>query len=223
MDKLQKHLQTVLDAHKATESAYRISYFGETLNVHPGVFSPILTASTTTTVRSMRKRKDLWSGKLVVDMGCGTGALAIMASKLGAFHVLAADISSRAIKNTDENIRLTERQEIISTQQTDLFDNLSLKNEEIDIHLANLPLIDSEVEDEFEKAFFDTKLETVKRYLGQCSELTKKGGLLFLNSASVSDTPTLVTEAVANGFELDQVDVFEEYIFDHYVLIFRKI
>ena len=39
----------------------------------------------------------------VLDMGCGTGILAIMAKKCGAGHVLAVDIDDKSIANTIEN------------------------------------------------------------------------------------------------------------------------
>jgi ribosomal protein L11 methyltransferase len=43
-------------------------------------------------------------GKKVLDMGCGTGILAILAGKMGAAEVDAIDIDSWAFKNAMENI-----------------------------------------------------------------------------------------------------------------------
>ena len=48
-------------------------------------------------------RMDL-SGKKVLDMGCGTGVLAILAEKLGAVEVLAVDNDQWSYENTLENI-----------------------------------------------------------------------------------------------------------------------
>jgi ribosomal protein L11 methyltransferase len=39
----------------------------------------------------------------VLDMGCGTGVLAILAKKLGADHVLAVDIDEWSVENSIEN------------------------------------------------------------------------------------------------------------------------
>ena len=44
-----------------------------------------------------------WKGKKVLDYGCGTGILAILASKLGAEPILAIDIEEAAYENTLEN------------------------------------------------------------------------------------------------------------------------
>ncbi len=46
------------------------------------------------------------SGKSVLDMGCGTGVLAILAEQLGADKVEAIDIDEFAYENTIENIEL---------------------------------------------------------------------------------------------------------------------
>jgi ribosomal protein L11 methyltransferase len=43
------------------------------------------------------------SSRSVLDMGCGTGVLAIMASKCGATHVVAVDIDDKSVSNTLEN------------------------------------------------------------------------------------------------------------------------
>jgi len=43
-------------------------------------------------------------GKSLLDMGCGTGILAIMAHKMGAIDIMAIDNDKWAIENTHENI-----------------------------------------------------------------------------------------------------------------------
>lgn len=46
----------------------------------------------------------------VLDMGCGTGVLAILAEKMGAKSVLAIDIDDWAFRNAQENIRQNNSQ-----------------------------------------------------------------------------------------------------------------
>lgn len=45
-------------------------------------------------------------GKTVLDNGCGTGVLGIMAAKLGAQSVVAIDIDDKSVANTIENAQL---------------------------------------------------------------------------------------------------------------------
>ncbi|GAB2802084.1 50S ribosomal protein L11 methyltransferase [Rhabdobacter roseus] len=51
------------------------------------------------------------SGIDVMDVGCGTGILAILARKLGAQSLLAFDIDEWAVENTRENFALNELHE----------------------------------------------------------------------------------------------------------------
>jgi len=46
--------------------------------------------------------------KKVLDAGCGTGILAILAAMKGAAHVLAVDIDAWAVENTTENCELNK-------------------------------------------------------------------------------------------------------------------
>lgn len=52
-------------------------------------------------------------GKKVLDMGCGTGVLAILADKLGAAEVTAIDIDEWSYENTLENIQLNNTRPVI--------------------------------------------------------------------------------------------------------------
>lgn len=62
-----------------------------------------------TTWLVMEMMKDLRvSGKKVLDFGCGTGILGILALKMGADSVIGNDISEEAIINTIENCTLNE-------------------------------------------------------------------------------------------------------------------
>lgn len=58
-------------------------------------------------------------GKIGLDMGCGTGVLAILAVKLGARKMEAIDIDEWAVENTKENIVTNNTQESISVMQGD--------------------------------------------------------------------------------------------------------
>ena len=74
------------------------------------------------------------NNKSVLDVGTGTGILAILASKLGATKTHAFDIDEWSVENTIENIALNDTPEIT----VDLGTIDSQKPEEYDIVLANI-------------------------------------------------------------------------------------
>lgn len=73
--------------------------------------------------------------KRVLDAGCGTGILAIMAEKRGASEVIAYDNNSWTIENAPENVGLNQCQNIQILEGT--IDTLNLSGK-FDIILANI-------------------------------------------------------------------------------------
>jgi ribosomal protein L11 methyltransferase len=70
----------------------------------------------------------------VLDMGCGTGVLAILASKMGATEVLAIDNDEWAYKNAVENVQKNNLSNITILQGDDQL----LVKEQFDIIIANI-------------------------------------------------------------------------------------
>ncbi|MGB1031614.1 MAG: 50S ribosomal protein L11 methyltransferase, partial [Flavobacteriales bacterium] len=60
----------------------------------------------TTHLIMQRMQEDDWQKQKVLDMGCGTGILAILAELCGAEHIDAIDIDPWSFDNTQENIVL---------------------------------------------------------------------------------------------------------------------
>jgi len=46
-----------------------------------------------------------WDNKNVLDFGCGTGILSIVASKLGSGQIISVDYDEKAVVNTRENLK----------------------------------------------------------------------------------------------------------------------
>lgn len=89
-----------------------------------------------TTQQMMQAMQALpWPQQKVLDIGCGTGVLAILAGLLGAQEIKALDNDEWAYKNTLSNIQINEQAQIQVCQGT-------LENcfapEETDVLLANI-------------------------------------------------------------------------------------
>lgn len=72
--------------------------------------------------------------KTILDVGTGTGILAILAEKLGASNIHGFDIDDWSVENTLENINLNQSKKITVSKGT-IFDQVKLK---YDIVLANI-------------------------------------------------------------------------------------
>ncbi|MEG1642919.1 MAG: 50S ribosomal protein L11 methyltransferase [Bacteroidales bacterium] len=116
--------------------------------------------------------------KTVLDMGCGTGILAILASKCGAAKVTAIDIDERAYKNAIENTRLN--------------------------HISNIYLRHGGAE-AIESNKFDIILANINRNIlisdmEIYSEAVNPGGVLYVSGFYESDINILSAAASNTGF-----------------------
>lgn len=118
--------------------------------------------------------------KSVLDMGSGTGILAILAAKLGANELLAIDNDEWAYKNSLENLSRNNCDLIKSV----LGDKTALpENRLFDFFIANINR--------------NVLLEDLPAY----AECIKVGGHLLLSGFYSEDVPMLVEKAASLGFQ----------------------
>jgi ribosomal protein L11 methyltransferase len=102
------------------------------------VISPQMSFGTghheTTFLMSKHLFLDDLKGKTLLDMGCGTAVLAIIAHKLGAKDIVAIDIEDWAYQNSIDNCKLNKINDIT----IELGDARLLVNRRFDIILANI-------------------------------------------------------------------------------------
>ena len=91
----------------------------------------------------------LQPGMDVVDVGCGSGILAVTAAKLGAAGVDAMDIDPLAVRITIENVHLNDVESVVRSRENDLLAgwnrpvNLVVSNIVADIILRLAPVVPS--------------------------------------------------------------------------------
>lgn len=122
------------------------------------------------------------TGKRVLDMGCGTGILAILASQLGATDVLGIDIDEWSVENSIENCAMNGCPGIVIKKG-----DASLLSDEqpFDVILANI------------------NKNILKTDLPVYSQRLKKNGKLFLSGFFTTDVPELKEVAEANGLRYE--------------------
>ena len=88
----------------------------------------------TTWLISSTMRNMKWAGKKVLDIGCGTGILAILAHKMGAPEIVAVDYDGQAVVNAEENFQLNQINSISCYEGT----IVDVADSSFDIILANI-------------------------------------------------------------------------------------
>lgn len=119
-------------------------------------------------------------GKSLLDMGCGTAVLAILASKRGADPITAIDIDNWCTENSLENIALNHVDNIEVLQG----DASLLPGRRFDIVLANINR--------------NILLADMHLY----ADCLPQGGILYMSGFYTEDVPQIEAEAVKLGFRM---------------------
>ncbi len=129
-------------------------------------------------------------GKDVLDVGCGTGILAIIAKKLGAKRVLGIDIDEWSVENSRENRALNgfTRDDIDFIQDT-----MKSAETSFDIILANINK--------------NILMQDMSRY----AKHLFPNGTLFLSGFFETDCPDLIAAAEKLGLRLQKQETKGEW------------
>jgi ribosomal protein L11 methyltransferase len=147
-----------------------------------------------TTYLMCKKMFDLdLKNKVVLDMGSGTGVLAILAEKLEAKDIEAFDIEPWSVENCDENAIKNECSKI-----TSLLGDIEMVQGEYDVVLANI------------------NKNVLKRQIPFYSKLIRSNGKLLLSGFFVSDGDEIKDCAIENGFEFVNSDNREGWSMLHF-------
>ncbi len=128
--------------------------------------------------------------KMVMDAGCGTAILSIMASKLGAKHVEAFDIDEWSVVNGGENIHVNHCANI--RQQQGKISDLTFETN-FDIILANI------------------NKNVLLNEMAQYTAYLNPGGLLLLSGFYRDDIDDLLREASRYGMKEVRRDEREQW------------
>jgi ribosomal protein L11 methyltransferase len=129
------------------------------------------------------------TGKDVLDMGCGTGVLAILASKMGAEAVLAVDNDEWAYENAQENVAKNHCRNITVKWG----DERAIGNRKFDFILANINR--------------NILLLQMEHYVAALNP----GGKIFLSGFYEKDIPVLLDKVKQHRYSLNKKQVKNDW------------
>lgn len=130
-----------------------------------------------------------FSGKRILDIGCGSGILSILASKLGADHIDACDIDEFALENAIDNSRIN-----------------GVNN--VDVFYSNLF---SAVDGKYDLIFANILAEILVVMLDEAQDHLNKGGRLILSGIILEKVELVRDKLKEKGFNIEDEIVKGEW------------
>ena len=170
-----------------------ITFHGQSLVVLPGVFPP--KADSLLLLEAL----DIAPGCALLDMGSGTGALAVMGALAGAGAVLALDINPAALANTKLNAQRLKVEALVEARLSDGFAAVR-PAERFDLIVANLPGRNQMAADLLAASQWDSGFKTHKAFFAAAPAHLAPGGRVVMVKANYPEINQAIALAETAGF-----------------------
>jgi release factor glutamine methyltransferase len=176
-----RRLQRILtDMQRAREGIF-VDILGGAITILPHVYVP----SDQSVPAMFMEYRHLMQGRSVLDMGTGTGVLALLAARLGASKVIGTDSNPYAAKNARINVERLGMTGIVEIRgPADLFD--SVQGETFDTILFNAPWIQGEPQTLYDTANYDPGYRVLDCFLQSAPEYLASDGAILLQYSNIS-------------------------------------
>lgn len=177
---VRKALRIATDIQRFREGVW-IPALGGRLYVFPHVFVP----SDQKVVTLLADHLDVRETDRVLDMGTGTGLLALIVARKGAHTVVATDNNPAAVNNARFNVEhwgLTERIDVRGPAH--LFEGL--QGERFDVMLFNAPWIEGEPKTLYETAIYDKDYAVITEFIQRAPDHLTSEGRVLLQYSKIS-------------------------------------
>ena len=136
-----------------------------------------------------------FENKRVLDMGCGTGILGILASFLGAKGIIAVDIEPWCVENTVENAKRNGCDHLLEA------------------FLGDIDVVDGT----YDLIFANINRNTLMRHIPQYAQQLQHQGILLLSGFYDKDLEEITQKCLQNGLFLDSQTSLDDWVCAKYV------
>lgn len=136
-----------------------------------------------------------FENKRVLDMGCGTGILGILASHLGAKGIMAVDIEPWCVENTVENAKRNGCDHLLEA------------------FLGDIDVVDGT----YDLIFANINRNTLLRHIPKYAQQLQHKGILLLSGFYVKDLEVITQKCEQNGLFLDAQTSLDDWVCVKYV------
>lgn len=192
--KLHSTTPTALERMRSHHLPYETDVHGLRILVLPGVWSPAYDWSSLFYVENLLDMR----GLDVLEIGCGTGVIALHAARAGAGRVVAVDINPEAVTNTRLNF---ERSGVLVGEvfQSDGFECVTGS---YDVVVWNAPYHGARPADMLERACADEEYRDIRSFFRNVSRYVKPGGTILFGFSESGDLPLIVKLIEENGLQV---------------------
>ncbi|GLF92640.1 class I SAM-dependent methyltransferase [Streptomyces yaizuensis] len=194
---------------------------GRTWDLLPGVFAPVYSPTTEFSLRLLGLDDPAAGGRTgsLLEIGCGTGVIAVAGALAGHDRVVAADINEAAVRNAVLNARRHGVADRVRGAHGDLFDAIP-PGERFDTVFWHSNYVLAPAEYRYrtmhERGYVDPGYATHRRFLTDAFGVLAPGGTVLLHFSARGDLDTLsrVAGECGRGLRVVRGAVFREGEYD---------
>jgi release factor glutamine methyltransferase len=186
------------DFDPASRPERRVRVAGLHLRVLPDVFDPALHFTSGALAERLKRPGIVPPGSSVLDVGTGSGILAVAAVLAGASRVVAIDVNLAAVECARLNARRYGVLGQVNVRHGDMF--APVAGERFDLVLVNPPYFRGEARTLAQRAYMaGAEFEWIKRFAKEVPNVLEPHGVAIMTMGDAGELPAIVALLRAEG------------------------